>query len=152
MILVDANLLLYAEDSASPWNTRARVWWDAQLSGSSPVCLCWEVISAFIRLGTNRRVFAHPLSLEEAQGRVQNWLDQPCVRIVLPTSRHWNVFQEMLLRGQAAGNLVADANLAALAVEHGCELCSTDNDFARFPGLRWKNPLREGRADHPQKF
>lgn len=142
MILVDANLVLYAEDSSSAWNASARLWWDAQLSGSSPVCLSWEVVSAFLRLATNRRVFAHPLTLSEALERVQSWLDQPCIRIVLPTSRHWDIFQDMLSKSQAAGNLIPDAHLAALAIEHGCELYSTDVDFARFPGLKWKNPLR----------
>lgn len=141
MILVDANLLLYAEDNQSPFHARARKWWDAQLSGASPVCLSWAVLSAFLRIGTNRRIFQQPLSLEEAVGFVQSWLDQPCVRVVRPTERHWLFFCEMLISGKATGNLVADAHLAALAVEHGCELNSTDSDFARFPKLAWRNPL-----------
>ena len=141
MILVDANILLYAEDALSPRHTAARSWWDDQLSKDSPVCLCWTVLGAFIRIGTNPRVFETPLSLDQALTRVQSWLDQPCVRIVLPTERHWTVFQKMLRDGQAVANLVTDAHLAALAVEHGCELISTDSDFSRFPGLRWKNPL-----------
>ena len=141
MILVDANILLYAEDSTNPRHAKARTWWDSQLSGSAPVCLCWTVISAFIRLGTNRRVFDSPLSLEDAVSRVQSWIDQPCTRLIQPTTRHWQVFQHMLIRGQATANLVTDAHLAALAIEHGCDLCSTDADFARFPELKWKNPL-----------
>jgi len=141
LILVDANLLLYAEDSQSPFHGRARKWWDAQLSGDSPVCLSWAVLSAFLRIATNRRIFQRPLSLEEAVGLVQSWLDQPCVRVVRPTERHWLFFREMLASGKATGNLVADAHLAALAVEHGCELNSTDADFARFPKLTWRNPL-----------
>lgn len=151
MILVDANILLYAEDSLSPRHKDARVWWDDQLSGTDPVCLCWTVVSAFIRLSTNPRAFERPLALEQALARVRSWLDQPCVKIIQPTERHWAVFQQMLLDGQAAANLVTDAHLAALAVEHGCELVSTDADFARFSSLRWKNPLRPlgraGRAD-----
>ncbi len=142
MILVDANILLYAEDELSPLHEPARIWWDKQLSGSSSVCLCWTVISAYIRIGTNSRVFEHPLSLRQAYDRVQSWLDQPCIRIVNPTQRHWPVFGELLLQGQAAGNLVTDAHLAALAIQHGCELNSTDSDFSRFPGLRWQNPLK----------
>lgn len=142
MILVDANVLLYAEDSTSPNHHKAREWWDAQLSGSSPVCLCWTVLSAFIRIGTNRRVFERPLSLEGAVARVESWMDQPCTRLVYPTEQHWPIFREMLQQGQAVGNLVTDAHLAALAVEHGCALCSTDSDFARFPKLKWQNPLR----------
>lgn len=141
MILVDANILLYAEDSLSPHHQLARSWWDEQLSGSGPVCLSWVVLAAFIRIGTNPRVFAHPLSLAQALRRVESWLDQPCTRVVQPTERHWVVFQQMLTSGQAVGNLVTDAHLAALSVEHGCELFSTDADFARFPKLKWKNPL-----------
>ncbi len=141
MILVDANILLYAEDSLHPFNKQAREWWDAQLSGSQPVCLCWMVLSAFIRIGTNPRVFERPLSLNQALSRVESWLDQPCTRIVRPTERHWTVFQQMLVGGQAVANLVPDAHLAALAIEHGCELASTDSDFARFPKLKWRNPL-----------
>ena len=142
MILVDANILLYAEDQLSPCHPAARAWWDAQLSQSSPVCLCWTVLGAFIRIGTNPRVFEHPLSLDQAISRVQSWLDQPCTRMVHPTERHWPVFRKMLLEGQAVANLVTDAHLAALAVEHGCELISTDVDFSRFKGIRWSNPLK----------
>ncbi len=141
MILVDANILLYAEDSLNPRHDQARVWWDTQLSGTGIVCLCWTVLCAFIRLGTNPRVFQNPLSLEQAVGRVQRWLDQPCTRVIRPTERHWTVFQQVLTNGQAAANLVTDAHLAALAIEHGCELASTDSDFARFAKLKWKNPL-----------
>jgi hypothetical protein len=141
LILVDANILLYAEDSLHPRNQQAREWWDGQLSQTGTVCLCWTVLSAFIRIGTNPRVFEHPLSLEQALARVQSWLDQPCTRVVRPTERHWAVFQQMLTDGQAIANLVTDAHLAALAIEHGCELASTDSDFARFPKLKWSNPL-----------
>lgn len=141
MILVDANILLYAEDSLQPRHQQARAWWDGQLSGTGVVCLCWTVLSAFIRIGTNPRVFEHPLSLEQALVRVQSWLDQPCTRVVRPTERHWTVFKQLLTDGQAVANLVTDAHLAALAIEHGCELASTDSDFARFPKLKWKNPL-----------
>jgi len=142
VILVDANVLLYAEDSLSPYHDKARQWWDAQLSGRSPVCLCWTVLTAFIRIGTNRRVFERPLSLKEAIHRVQSWVDQPCTRLIYPTEQHWQVLQELLEQGQAVGNLVTDAHIAALAIEHGCQLYSTDSDFARFPKLKWSNPLK----------
>lgn len=142
MILVDANILLYAEDECGPHHAKACSWWDAQLSGASAVCLCWTVIGAFIRIGTNPRVFERPLSLDQALERVQSWMGQPCARIVQPTERHWTVFQKMLRDGQASANLVTDAHLAALSVEYGCTLMSTDSDFSRFPGIRWKNPLR----------
>jgi toxin-antitoxin system PIN domain toxin len=141
LILVDANILLYAENSLHSLNRKARTWWDGQLSGSRSVCLCWTVLSAFIRIGTNPRVFESPLSLEQAVARVQSWLEQPCARVVRPTDRHWTVFQQMLSDGQAVANLVTDAHLAALAIEHGCQLASTDSDFARFSRLKWMNPL-----------
>lgn len=141
MILVDANLLLYAEDSLSPQHDAAREWWDAQLSDSAPVGLCWSVLTAYIRIGTNARLHRRPLTLKEAVERVQSWLDQPCVRVLTPSDSHWSVFQRMLRAGNATANLVSDAHLAALAVEHNCVLCSTDADFARFRGLKWRNPL-----------
>jgi toxin-antitoxin system PIN domain toxin len=141
LILVDANILLYAEDSLSSLHRPVREWWDAQLSGVRPVCLCWTVLSAFIRIATNPRVFENPLSLNQALARVQSWLDQPCTRVVRPTDQHWAVFQQMLEGGQAVANLVTDAHLAALAIEHGCELVSTDADFTRFPQLKWVNPF-----------
>jgi len=142
LILVDANILLYAEDQSSPFHDKAYAWWVAQLSGSSPVYLCWSVISAFIRIATNRQIFERPLTLQEAISRVQSWLEQPCVRIAQPTQQHWQIFRDMLTSGEAVANLVADAHLAALAMEYGCQLNSTDRDFARFPKLAWKNPLK----------
>jgi toxin-antitoxin system PIN domain toxin len=141
MILVDVNLLIYAEDSLCGPHAAARNWWDAQLSGAETVCLCWPVVEAFIRISTNPRASRNPLALKEAIGRVQSWLDQPCVKIIQPTENHWTIFQQMLRDGGATANLVSDAHLAALAVEHNCALQSTDRDFARFQGLKWKNPI-----------
>ena len=143
MILVDANVLLYAEDKLCPQHDKARQWWVSQLSGDSPVCLCWMVITAFIRIGTNRRVFKYPLSLKKAVNRIQSWIDQPCTRLIQPTEQHWQILQDMLIHGQAVDNLVTDAYIAALAIEHGCVLYSTDSDFSRFPNLKWKNPLNQ---------
>lgn len=141
MMLVDANLLLYAENSLSEHHQAARTWWDAQLSGTEPVCLCWPVLLAFIRISTNLRLHRRPLTLKEAVERVQSWLDQPCVRMIHPGEHHWGIFQRMLHDGKASGNLVSDAHLAALAVEHNCILQSTDVDFTRFKGLKSHNPL-----------
>ena len=141
MILVDANLLLYAEDSLSEHHQAARSWWDAQLSGAGPICLCWPVLTAFIRIGTNVRLHRRPLTLGEAVERVQSWFDQPCVRMVHPGEQHWAIFQVMLRAGKAIGSLVSDAHLAAMAVEHNCILQSTDADFARFKGLKCNNPI-----------
>jgi uncharacterized protein len=141
VILVDANLILYAEDSLSEQHESARGWWDRQLSGCEPVCLCWPVITAFIRIATNRRLHPRPLTLSEAIERIQSWTQQPCVRILQETDQHWAIFQRLLRDGKATAHLVSDAHLAALAVEHNCELQSTDADFSRFPGLKWTNPL-----------
>jgi toxin-antitoxin system PIN domain toxin len=141
MMLVDANLLLYAEDNFSAFNQPAKQWWDAQLSGSETVGLCWPVVNAFVRIGTNSRLLRSPLTLAEAVNRVQSWFDQPCVRLLQPTEHHWEIFQATLHAGRATANLVSDAHLAALAIEHNCLLYSTDTDFARFRGLKWKNPL-----------
>jgi hypothetical protein len=141
MIFVDATIPLYAEDNLSERHEAARSWWDAQLSGSEPLALCWPVLTAFIRIGTNARLHRRPLTLREAVDRVQSWLEQPCVRIVIPTDQHWPLFQRMLQAGNATANLVSDAHLAALAAEHNCTLASTDLDFARFKGLKWMNPL-----------
>ncbi len=141
MILVDANILLYAEDSLSARHEEARTWWDKQLSGTEPVGLCWPVLTAFIRISTNVRLHQRPLTLEEAIERTQSWLDQPCLRILEPTEQHWTIFQQMLRKGSATANLVSDAHLATLAIEHDAILHSADADFARFPRLKWQNPL-----------
>lgn len=141
MILVDANILLYAENKADLRHERARDWWQEQLSGTTPVCLPWVVLSAFIRIGTSHRAFPRPLSLAEVSDRVQEWLARPYVRLINPTPDHWQIFRRLLAEAQAAGNLVTDAHVAALAIEHGCVLCSADADFARFPRLKWRNPL-----------
>ena len=141
MILVDANILLYAEDSLSARHEAARTWWDKQLSGTEPVALCWPVLTAFIRISTNVRLHQRPLTLDEAIERTQSWFDQPCLRILEPTEQHWTIFQQMLRKGNATANLVSDAHLAALAIEHDAILNSADADFARFPSLKWMNPL-----------
>lgn len=141
MILVDANLLLYAEDSLSARHEAARTWWDEQLSGSAAVALAWPVLVAFVRIGTNPRLHRRPLTAKEAVARVESWLAQPCVQLLAPGDHHWSILQRMLASSNATGNLVSDAHLAALAVEHNAVLCSTDTDFSKFKGLTWKNPL-----------
>jgi uncharacterized protein len=141
VILVDTNLILYAEDSLSPFHQKARLWWDEQLSGAAPVGLCWPVITAFIRIATNSRLQQRPLTPSEATTKVQSWLGQPCVRILEAGPAHWEILKPILLELRITGNLVSDAHLAALAIGYGAELCSTDNDFAIFPGLRWRNPI-----------
>ena len=141
MILVDVNLLLYAEDTVSDFHQAARTWWESQLSDVEPVCLCWPVLTAFIRIGTSARAFRRPLTISEAIERVQSWFNQPCVRMIQPTAQHWAILQRTLREGKALGNLVPDAHLAALAIEHNCVLQTSDADFARFRDLKWNNPI-----------
>ena len=141
MVFPDANLLLYAEDMTSPYHEKACAWWDACLSGTESVNLCWPVLNAYLRIATNQRLHERPLTMEEGMARVESWLDQPCVRLIGPTDAHWEIFQTQIRESSATGNLVSDAHLAALAIEHASVLYSTDRDFARFPSLKWKNPI-----------
>ena len=142
MILVDSNLILYAEDKLSVHHEKARNWWDAQLSGRDSVGLPWSVILSYIRISTNPRVIQKPLSIRAAAETVNRWLNQPCVHIIQPTENHWTILSDLLHSVGYAANLTMDAHLAALAIEYGCELCSADSDFSKFAKLRWKNPLR----------
>jgi len=141
VILVDANLLLHAYDAASPQHAAARRWWEARLSRPAPVRLAWTTLVAFVRIGTHARAFVHPLTLAEACEAVDGWLSRPMVSVLEPGPLHWEIFRRLLTGAAAAGNLVSDAHLAALAIEHGAVLMSTDRDFARFEELRWENPL-----------
>jgi toxin-antitoxin system PIN domain toxin len=141
VILPDVNLLIYAHDTAARSHDAAREWWDGALSGDEPVAVAWVTLLAFVRLTTKRAVFEEPFSVEEAVHRVEAWLAQPNVRMVQPGHRHAELLFRYLRALGAGGNLTTDAHLAALAVEHGCTLHSTDADFARFPGLDWRNPL-----------
>jgi toxin-antitoxin system PIN domain toxin len=119
----------------------AREWLDRQLNGPAPVGLPWASVLAFLRLVTNSRVFEHPESMADAWGQVQAWLACETVWSPEPTERHADVLGEILKLPGMRGNLVPDAHLAALAIEHGLTLCSTDGDFARFRALRWLNPI-----------
>ena len=141
MKLTDVNLLLYAFDELSPHHERARSWLEEQLSATETFAFAWSVLLAFARLGTSSRVFEAPLEIDEAFDLIDSWLEQPCATVVHPTERHSALLRELLGPLGSAGNLTTDAHLAALAIEHGAELCSADADFARFPRLRWSNPL-----------
>jgi len=145
MILLDANLLLYAHVSSFPQHVQARDWLDAQLSGNGPVGLPWPSLVAFLRIVTNPRVFERPESMAEAWRQVHAWLDAEVVWIPQPTERHRDVLGTLLTAAGVHANLVPDAHLAALAIEHGLLLCSTDGDFGRFTDLRWQNPLSGNR-------
>ncbi len=141
MILVDANLLLYAVNSAAPDHAAARDWLDARLSGTEEVGFAWPAILAFLRISTHPGLFPRPLSMQSATAKIQAWLGQPVARIVDPSTEHLERLAELLRQTQCTGNLVQDAHLAALAIECGATLCSTDVDFSRFPALKWLNPL-----------
>jgi uncharacterized protein len=141
MILVDANLLLYANDAGSPSYDASRHWLQTALAGSQFVRFAWLTLWAFLRISTNPRVFERPLSMLEAEDLVSSWLAQPVAGILEPGDRHWEVLRRLAQSGQTVGPLVMDAAVAAIAIEHGAILHTTDRDFARFPGLRWINPL-----------
>ena len=141
MILVDTNLLIYASFSVLPQHRVAREWLDRQISGSARLGLPWPSLLGFLRVATNPRIFSTPASTEKAWGQVMAWLGCTPVWIPQPTDRHAGILGRLLALPGVRANLVHDADLAALAIEHGLTLCSTDGDFARFPGLRWQNPL-----------
>ena len=141
MKLPDVNVLVYAEDTSSPHHVAARAWLEERLSGTETVAFSWSVLISFVRLSTNPRVFATPLRPAEAFDLIDGWLGQPCATVVHPTERHAAVLRELLEPLGTAGNLTTDAHLAALSIEHGAELCSSDADFARFPRVKWVNPL-----------
>jgi len=141
-MLVDANLLLYAIDSGSPFNERAADWLEDVLNGDRRVGLPWQTIGAFLRISTHPRVATNPLSSADAWGFVTDWLASDAVWIPPATERTAAVYGRLVAELGITGNLVTDAQLAALAIEHGLVVCSADTDFARFPGLRWDNPLR----------
>jgi uncharacterized protein len=143
VILVDANILIYAHVSSFPLHRAAHDWLDQQLNGSTRVGLPWISLLAFLRLVTNPRVFEHPEPMLAAWEQVRAWLSCETAWTPQPTERHADLLSDFLALPGIYGNLVPDAHLAALAVEHGLTLCSTDGDFARFRGLRWQNPLTQ---------
>ena len=141
MTLIDANVLLYAYHPRAPQHERCRTWVEAEFAGGTAVRLPWATIVAFLRISTNPRVFELPLSTAEAEGAVSSWLALPSVSPIDPGERYWDILRDLLHRAQVTGPLVTDAALAALAIEHGATLCTTDRDFARFSELRTLNPL-----------
>lgn len=141
MRLVDANLLLYATDEHSARHDAARTWLERQLSGDETFAFAWVTLLAFLRVSTSPRVFENPLAPERAFDLVDRWLAQPCAVVVHPGNRHAGLVRELLAPLGTAANLVNDAHLAALAVEHNAELNSCDSDFSRFSGVRWSNPI-----------
>jgi toxin-antitoxin system PIN domain toxin len=143
VILVDANLLVYAEATSMREHAAARRWLEGKLNGPTAVGLPWPSLLAFVRITSNRRVFANAGSCEAAWERVVEWLARRVVWIPVPTERHAGLLGTLVRQAVRSPELMADAHLAALAIEHGLVPCSTDGDFARFPGLRWEDPLRK---------
>jgi toxin-antitoxin system PIN domain toxin len=141
VILIDANLLVYAHVEDLPQHEAACEWLDARLSERPKVGLPWSSLLAFVRLVSNPRVFDRPEPVADAWAQVEAWLDAVPAWIPLPTDRHREVLTALIPTVSKAV-LMPDAHLAALAIEHGLLLCSADGDFARFPGLRWANPLQ----------
>ena len=145
MILVDANLLLYAYDSASPHHEPSRTWLEAALSSGHPVRFALITLLAFVRIASDRRIYTHPLSPAEACSLIEGWLALPNVRLLQPGPRAWQVLSKMCEEGQARGAMVMDAHLAALAMEHGASIATTDRDFMRFPDIELLNPVKPAR-------
>jgi toxin-antitoxin system PIN domain toxin len=141
VILVDANLLLYAYHPRAAQHEKSRAWLETVLSGPDLVRFTWLTLWAFLRIATSPRVFERPLSPSEAAAAISSWLARPAAGILEPGERHWDILRGLVQDGQALGPLVMDAVLAAIALEHGATLCTTDRDFTRFAGLKWRNPL-----------
>lgn len=141
MIIPDLNLLLYAHDSSSPFHAKAVAWWQSCLSGTEPVGLLHVVAFGFVRIATNARAFLNPMTPAEAAGHVRSWLEQPPVQVLNPGPDHIRHTLELLETLGTAGNLVSDAQMAALAMDHEAVLHTADTDFVRFQGLRWFNPV-----------
>jgi len=139
--ILDANLLLYAYNADAPEHDAARAWVQGILAGRDWVGLAWLTIWAFLRISTNPRLFLQPLPVQEAFEIVRGWLALPSVVIIQPGTRHTDILEELAVENQAGGPLLTDAALAAMAIEQGAVLASTDRDFSRFPRLQWLNPI-----------
>lgn len=140
MKLVDANVLIYAVNSDAPHHERSRHWLEAALSGNDRIGLSWSVLLAFLRITTRRGILERPLRIDDALAYIDSWLAHPAVEIPTPGSSHWPILRALIASSGTAGNLTSDAHLAALAIEGGWTLVSTDNDFRRFSGLDFLNP------------
>ena len=141
MKITDANLLLYAYNESAPPHEAAKDWLEKCLSSPEIFGLSWQIITAFLRISTNPKSFPLPFTSGEAIEIVNDWLAQPQVRIILPTEKHWTIFSGLIVEGQTSGAMMMDAHLAALAIEHGATLATTDRDFVRFSKLKTVNPL-----------
>ena len=145
MIVCDANVLLYAYDRGSRFHVPCRAWFEAALSGSDSLGLPWQSVLAFIRIATNPRVYERPMALDTACATVSAWLARPQVQIPEPAARYWEILRALLQEARVTGPLVTDAALAAIALECGATLCTTDRDFRRFESLKLLDPTAESR-------
>ena len=143
MIIPDINMVVYAHNEIAPEYPSALSWWLDLLDGDEEIGLPWIVIAGFVRIMTNPRVMDTPFTPLEAMDRVADWLSRPHVHLIEPLSDHFDVFRNNLAALNSGGNNVPDAQLAAFAIERGAMLHTNDNGFGRFPGLRWRNPLRD---------
>lgn len=143
MKVVDLNVLVYATDETAVHHARAKAWLDRALSSTETVGIPTAVAIGYVRLTTNPRVMEAPLDAATSTGVVRGWLERANVTSPEPTSRHYQLIEDLLAPIGTAGNLVSDAHLAALSIEHGAELYSFDRDFGRFSGLRWIEPELE---------
>jgi uncharacterized protein len=141
-VLVDANILLYAADEGSPRHLVAKAWLEDALNGPRRVGIPWVSFTAFLRIATNARATHTPLSAQEGWTFVDEWLDAPAVWVPTPGRGHRDILGRLIRDLDLRGNLVADAVVAALCIEHGLELVSADSDFARCPEIRWIDPFR----------
>lgn len=142
MKIVDVNILLYAGNTDAAEHEVVRNWWENALSGEESIGLAWSVILGFVRISTHPAVLPRPNTIEEVCGKVERWLQRRVVSVIHESAGHWPLLANLLLSADVRGNLVTDAHLAALAMDHGATLVSCDSDFSRFDGLRWENPLQ----------
>jgi len=141
VILLDANVLIYATDQTSPHHEPAKRWFESALAGSDEVAIPLVSLLAFLRVMTNPALFDAPMSVADAANTVTEWLSLPNVGMAHPTRGHFDVLAGLARSGKARGTMLMDAHLAALAIEHGATLCTTDRDFARFKGLHLEDPI-----------
>jgi uncharacterized protein len=140
-VLVDANILIYAVDTTSPFHTKARAWLEEALNGPRRVALAWPSLHAFLRISTNARAMSAPLDPSQAWTLVERWLDAPATWVPSMGDGHRELLGRLIVAGDLRGNLISDAVLAALCLEHGLMIVSADSDFARFPSIVWFNPV-----------
>ena len=141
MILPDVNLLLYVHNQVATQHEAADRWFTEVFSGAEPIAFTWTTILGFLRVATNAKAYPNPMTVGEAVATLSDWLAHPAVVFLNAGERHWSILTGLIVAGDVRGPRITDAHLAALAIEHGATLCTTDRDFARFPGLKWRNPL-----------